>query len=156
MENNYRWRKLSRLNGFDYSNDNCYFVTTCVEARQPAFGTICNGQMELNAAGVIVENQLMWLQDRYEYVKIHLAVVMPDHVHAIIEIRSNGKNGIKVKSLSELMGAFKMTSSKQIRAEEFSSFAWQRSFHDRIIRNEESYDAILRYIKENPMNWENK
>jgi REP element-mobilizing transposase RayT len=112
--------------------------------------------MELNAAGVIVENQLMWLQDRYEYVKIHLAVVMPDHVHAIIEIRSNGKNGIKVKSLSELMGAFKMTSSKQIRAEEFPSFAWQRSFHDRIIRNEESYDAILRYIKENPMNWENK
>ncbi|WP_281228350.1 transposase [Flavobacterium aquiphilum] len=46
---------------------------------------------------------------------------------------------IKIKSLSSLMGAFKTTSSKMIHQVGFADFAWQRSFHDHIIRNERSY-----------------
>jgi hypothetical protein len=32
---------------------------------------------------------------------------------------------------------------------------WQPRFHDRIIRNEDEYWKIWKYIDENPLNWEN-
>jgi REP element-mobilizing transposase RayT len=31
---------------------------------------------------------------------------------------------------------------------------WQRSFHDHIIRNDGSLNAIREYIAKNPINWE--
>jgi putative transposase len=36
----------------------------------------------------------------------------------------------------------------------FNKRLWQRSFHDHIIRNERSLNAIRRYIAKNPVNWE--
>jgi putative transposase len=60
---------------------------------------------------------------------------------------------IKTKSLSSLMGAFKTTSSKIIHLAGFVDFAWQRSFHDHIIRNEKSYLNISNYIESNPDRW---
>ena len=32
---------------------------------------------------------------------------------------------------------------------------WQKSFYDRIIRNENEYRAFAEYIETNPINWEN-
>ncbi len=32
-------------------------------------------------------------------------------------------------------------------------FCWQRSFHDRIIRNEQEYWKIKKYIQNNPKMW---
>lgn len=60
----------------------------------------------------------------------------------------------KIKSVSELMGAYKMKVSKHIHASGFLRFAWQRSFHDHIIRNEESYKKISNYIINNPNCWD--
>jgi putative transposase len=60
---------------------------------------------------------------------------------------------IKIKSLSELMGAYKTTTSKQIHLAGRRDFKWQRSFHDYIIRNEHSYLHISDYIQNNPLNW---
>jgi len=31
---------------------------------------------------------------------------------------------------------------------------WQRSFHDRIIRDKKEYRKIWRYINENPVKWQ--
>ena len=80
---------------------------------------------------------------------------MPNHVHAIIEIDSDmaSEQSIKIKSLSELVGAYKTTSSKQIHLAGFYSFAWQRSFHDHIIRNDASYERISNYIETNHERW---
>ena len=36
----------------------------------------------------------------------------------------------------------------------FNKRLWQRSFHDHIIRNERSLNAIREYIANNPINWE--
>ena len=80
---------------------------------------------------------------------------MPNHVHAILEIDSNliSDCEIKIKSLSELIGAYKTTSSKQIHLAGFTGFTWQRSFHDHIIRNGGSYERISNYIETNPEKW---
>ena len=56
--------------------------------------------------------------------------------------------------MSELIGAFKTTSSKRIREGGLTSFQWQRSFHDHVIRDDEDLNRIREYIRENPVRWE--
>jgi|SRR6185437_3972496 len=60
----------------------------------------------------------------------------------------------KIKPLSELMGAYKTTVSKQIHLAGYAGFIWQRSFHDHIIRDEKSYENIANYIIDNPKTWD--
>jgi REP element-mobilizing transposase RayT len=88
---------------------------------------------------------------------------MPNHIHAIIEIDSKLLNTVqnlyepekivKIKSLSQIMGAFKTTSSKLIHEAGRFDFAWHRSFHDHIIKDEKSYLNILNYLENNPNSW---
>ncbi|AEA44767.1 transposase [Fluviicola taffensis] len=150
-----RHRKLNRLNGFDYSKDNTYFITSCVQNKYPLLGKIIGEEMQLNELGKIIERQWYWLEEQYSYVKLHAFVVMPDHIHGLIEIDRNLKieENQKIKSISQLIGAFKTNSSKEIHLKWDESFAWQRSFHDRIVRDENEYQRIFKYIVENPIKW---
>ncbi len=170
-------RKPNRLQGYDYSTDNLYFITSCVHNRICCFGQPSEQQMILNEYGKIAEKQWYWLGEQYPYVVLHEFVVMPNHIHGIIEIdrmrifapvgtgrdlslRLQESETIKIKSLSELMGAYKTTVSKQIhliectdRSRPACAFKWQRSFHDSIIRDRESFHRISDYIVNNPKNW---
>jgi putative transposase len=204
----HRTRLSNRLQGYDYSRNALYFVTSCVKDRICCFGVIKDDQMLANEYGQIAKQQWQWLEQQYLYIILHSFVVMPNHIHGVIEIDdrmvgtgrdpSNNENDdhnigtgrdlslqqqeqpnndgddrlipqpqeTKIKSLSELMGAYKTTSSKQIHLAEMDgiasdrdrsrpvlTFKWQRSFHDHIIRNEESYLRISNYIQNNPSNW---
>jgi REP element-mobilizing transposase RayT len=172
-------RKRNRMLGYDYSQNNLYFVTICVQDRKCCFGAIvgtgrdlsvhnqnpahnqnCSANaitkiMQRNQYGTIAHDRLVWLENQYVYVFLHSYIVMPNHVHAIIEIDSDrtSEQSIKIKSLSELVGAYKTTSSKQIHLAGLSGFAWQRSFHDHIIRNVASYERISNYIETNQERW---
>ncbi len=169
-----RKRKPNRLKDFDYSQENLYFITSCVHNRMCCLGVIDDGNMIPNDYGKIAENQWHWLAEQYPYVALHAFVVMPNHIHGIIEIVGTGRhishsdgNHIvrtgrdlslresKIKSLSELMGAYKTTVSKQIHLTGYYEFQWQRSFYDHIIRNYDSFQKISDYIVTNPMKWEN-
>jgi REP element-mobilizing transposase RayT len=113
--------------------------------------------MVLNDYGLIAEKQWYWLGEQYPYVVLHEFVVMPNHIHGIIEInrsRIKSSDPIKIKPLSELMGAYKTTASKQIHLTGFTEFRWQRSFYEHIIRDEKSLETISDYIFRNPENWE--
>jgi REP element-mobilizing transposase RayT len=57
--------------------------------------------------------------------------------------------------LSKIIHGFKSTVTRIIQKQfpDFN-FAWQRSYHDRIIRNEKELNAIRRYIINNPIHWE--
>ncbi|WP_235889619.1 transposase [Flavobacterium restrictum] len=192
-------RKRNRMKGFDYSSNNIYFVTICVQNRECCFGYVGTGcdlsvhhpnenhpnenhsnenhpnenhpnenhpnddkkndfsgiKMNLNEYGKIVDEQIIWLEEQYQYAVIHNYAVMPNHVHIILEIDSLKvkDSTTKIKSLSSLIGAFKTTSSKIIHKKGLENFAWQRSFHDHIIRNEKAYDTIFNYIDLNPEKW---
>jgi len=142
--------KPNRLKGFDYSSDRIYFVTSVVKNRISCFGVLEDGTIKLNQFGEITMQQMRWLPEQYPYVRLHEFVIMPDHVHALIEIDQTRFKG-KIKSLSELMGAFKTRSSKFIRLAGLNDFQWQTSFHDRIVRNHGEIDHITKYIRDNPM-----
>ncbi|GEO12202.1 transposase [Segetibacter aerophilus] len=156
-------RLPNRLQGYDYSRNALYFVTLCVHDRVDCLGEIKDDQMFANEYGKIAEQQWQWLEQQYPYVVLHSFVVMPNHIHGIVEINDHmvgtgrdlslQQQQRKIKSLSELMGAYKTTTSKQIHLSGLTVFKWQRSFHDHIIRNEESYERISNYIQKNPSNW---
>jgi putative transposase len=152
-------RKRNRKKGFNYSNDGAYFITSCVQNQIHYFGEIKNKKMILNKYGKIVLDKWRWLLKQYAYVSLGEFIVMPNHVHGIIYINSFVGTSCnlslqKTKSLSELIGAFKTVSSKGINKNNtFSDFRWQRSFHDRIIRNEKELKNISEYIYLNPKNW---
>jgi hypothetical protein len=79
-------RKLNRLNNFDYTTQTVYFVTTNTHKFKHHFGKVINGEMHLNSFGRIVQNQLLWLEENYSYVQLHNYVIMPNHVHILMEI----------------------------------------------------------------------
>jgi len=168
-------RKRNRLKNFDYSRDALYFVTPCIKDRIHYFGEVYNGKMITNKFGKIAENQWNWLAEQYPYVILHAFVVMPNHIHGIIEInrknifndiniaRTCHKNNVrpgrdlaqpKIKPLPQLIGAYKTTVSKQIHLMGGKDFAWHRSFHDHIIRNDVEYHRISHYIEMNPQKWD--
>ena len=158
-------RKANRLHGYDYRRNARYFVTSCVQDRICCLGEIRDDEMLLNEFGKIAQQQFKWLEQQYPYVDLYSFIVMPNHIHGIIEINDRVGTGrdlavrkqtdtpIKIKSLSELMGAYKTTTSKQIHLAGLADFMWQRSFHDHIIRNEEAFLRISNYIQNNPANW---
>ena len=59
----------------------------------------------------------------------------------------------RIKPLTELIGAYKTTVSKRIHVHGDVMFKWQESFHDHIIRNNQSLKSIINYIETNPSRW---
>src|SRR5690606_18818703 len=49
-----------------------------------------NGNMQLNEMGNIAEDYLQNIPNKYTQTKMHAYVVMPNHVHSIIEIMETG------------------------------------------------------------------
>ena len=47
-------RRSIRLKGYDYSSVGSYFITICTFQRECLFGTISDGEMQLNQYGKIV------------------------------------------------------------------------------------------------------
>ncbi|MGV8946263.1 MAG: transposase [Lutibacter sp.] len=176
-------RKRNRMKGYDYSQNNLYFITSCVKNMVCCFGEIVgirtgrdlsvqdlsainenSAKMILNEFGLIAKNQLVWLENQYSYVILHKYVIMPNHIHVVIEIDSSkiykseiaselSLQQMKIKSLSQIMGAYKTTCSKLIHNAGYEDFAWHRSFYDHIIRDENGFYNIINYIENNPENW---
>jgi len=166
-------RKHNRLINFDYQTNGLYFVTICTRNREHLFGGVYHDFMCVNRIGSVVYRQWEWLFVQYPYIINHGFIVMPNHVHGIIEIDRSligdkewlVKHGrdrsrpvptdvankldieinikpTKILSLSNIIGAFKTTSSKMIHQQNFPQFNWQRSFHDHIIKKEKELDII--------------
>ncbi len=157
-------RKLNRLKDYDYSQEGYYFVSICTKEKEAYFGRMENEKMILNEYGEIVKRQWLWLENQYGYVCLDEFIVMPNHFHGILVIDNNFDNKcrdrsrpvptVKIKSLSELIGVFKTTSSKSIHQNGLVQFKWQRSFYDHIIRNDKSLNNIRKYIIDNPLKWD--
>jgi putative transposase len=75
----------ARYIAHDY-NHGMYFITVCSAAHEHYFGKITNGEMELNALGEYLLQNLQNVSLHYPYAEIPLFVIMPNHIHAIVII----------------------------------------------------------------------
>jgi hypothetical protein len=82
-------RRSIRLPGYDYAQDGAYFVTVCLHGRECLFGDVRDGQMVLNEAGRTVWAVWETLPARFPSIDLDMFVVMPNHVHGIIVLRTD-------------------------------------------------------------------
>jgi len=217
-------RRSIRLNGYDYSQRGLYFITICCQNRVCRFGQVVNGEMILNDAGKIADGCWTDIPIHFPNAVLHEHVVMPNHVHGIIEllddkfyrinndlddgdvddgdvddgnvddgdvdvgaenflplrrshqsirthgirthgirthgIRTHGirTHGIRTheiipRSISSIVKGYKIGVTKWFRSQAVTDTIWQRNFYESIIRDERAYQAISRYIINNPSKW---
>ena len=137
-------RKKNRKEWYDYSAWWWYFLTLCTENRFHFFGEIVDDEMVLSDAGKIAHDSWINISGFYDsHVDIHDFVIMQNHIHGIVVIDGNSV------SISTIIKSYKWYCSKSIR-QFLAEFARQKSFHDRIIRDQKEYENISHYIKKNP------
>ncbi|MDR0799264.1 MAG: transposase [Dysgonamonadaceae bacterium] len=94
-------RRSIRLRDYDYSQAGLYFVTICVQKHECMFGKITDGEMILNEYGKTANDCWLDIPQHYPNVVLHEFVVMPNHVHGIIEIITNDDGtGVGAKNFS--------------------------------------------------------
>ena len=131
-----------------------YFVTICTQNREHYFGEIVKNnndepEMALTSIGRFAEEQIRNVTCHYSYAEFPLWVVMPNHVHLLLQIHSDPDgHPIAAPTVSQMVNQFKGTVSKKIG---FSP--WQKGFYDHVIRGETDYREIWKYIEENPLKW---
>lgn len=149
-------RKKIRLENYDYSSAGAYFVTVCTQNRKKLFwkdntnvgaDIIRPKEETLSSAGEIVDNAINQISDHYENILVDKYCIMPDHIHLIIFIMSDESGRIiSAPTLQTVVGQMKRYVSKELGFP-----VWQKSFVDRVIRNDAGYRKIWEYIDNNPI-----
>ena len=88
--------RVTARRGFLYG---IYFVTVCVKNRKPILSNIIVGannvrpkEIHLTKYGEIVETAIKNIPQHYPSIKIDNYVIMPDHIHLLLQINTD-KNG---------------------------------------------------------------
>lgn len=111
-----------------------YLLTSVVQNRQAVF-TNC-------PLGRLLEEEFRRAQDQ-DLVRSLAWVVMPDHFHWLVELRSG--------TLQALMQGVKSRSAISVnRSRGRSEQLWQKGYHDRAIRYDEDLQKVADYILANP------
>ena len=173
-------RKSIRLVGYDYSKAGLYFVTICCQNRECLFGEIVGENMILSDGGKIANECWVAIPKHFKNVVLHEHIIMPNHVHGIIEIApldadayqqssididivknarvnidSPLQNTFKSpsKTIGSIIRGYKIGVTKWFHSNTEIDIIWQRNYYEHIIRNGESYLKISDYIINNPKNW---
>ncbi len=159
-------RKEIRLKDYDYSSPGVYFVTICTAKRKNLFwqgtfdvdayydqtvGASCARPQNLPLSdwGKIVLDQLEIWGNAYKNVSLNSYVIMPNHLHLLVEITAdeNGRPQV-APTLSQMIQQFKGAVTKRI-----GKPIWQKLFMEHVIRDNQDYVTRLNYIYENPARW---
>ena len=149
-----RTRVNLRLEGWDYKNSGHYFITFSTFERKQILGAVLRARegakVRLFLAGRICVRAAKQAEAAHKGVRILSFVVMPNHVHAIIELSNDGAGD---DSVSKFVHHWKGLTTHICRQHGVSGRVWQRSFYDRIIRNAAEEESIAKYIEHNPLRW---
>ena len=83
----------ARLQNWDYSWNAAYFITICTAGRDSVFGKILDGKMILSNLGIIADVFWHEIKNHCNTAELDAFVVMPNHLHGIILLTGNEKNG---------------------------------------------------------------
>ena len=160
-------RKNIRLKDYDYSQPGCYFITICVKDgreilwdqydQTPVTSVMPVGahsvrppmvDIPLSRIGKCIKTAIENIPAIYENIEINNYVIMPNHIHILIVIHEDCGRTMCAPTISRIVKQCKEYVTKQI-----GYSIWQKSYHDRIIRNEKEYLIKWQYIDENPIKW---
>ena len=159
-------RHSLRPHGYDYAQAGAYFVTIYTQDRECLLGEVsANGTLDLNPAGRMVLNAWEVLPEHYPDTDVDAFVVMPNHLHGIVvpcpeDAAQVQWAGTCRLSLVDVVQRLKSLTTARYRHgvvndgwPPFNGRLWQRSFYERIVRNEQELKAIREYVELNPASW---
>ena len=142
-------RKKNRMEKYDYSTPGAYFITVCVDGRKPILwevgAAIC--RQPVSKIGAVVEMAIQQISQHYPMITVDKYCIMPDHIHILLFIDAYDENRrqIAAPTVSTVVGHMKRWVSVKL-----GYSIWQKSFFDRVIRNEKDYRLVWEYIENNP------
>jgi len=113
-----------------------YFVTGCTRYRREIFVTDARVKMVIAEIGAS-RDRLRWL--------VGGVVVMPDHFHLFCSPLDRQDH-----DLSRFTGAWRSAVSRKLKQDGVATPIWQKSFHDHLLRSDESYGNKWDYVRSNP------
>ncbi len=149
-------RKRNRFPGYDYSQNGTYFITVCTKNKRcilskiVGVGDLDDPEIRLTEYGIIAQDCIKEINDTYEDLEIEKYVVMPNHIHFLVNV-INGSSRTPTHTsatIPKLVSTFKRFCNKK-----YGEDIWQRSYYDHIIRDENDYFKIWDYINSNPAKW---
>jgi putative transposase len=147
-----------RLRRWDYRRGGVYFITLVTAGRRNVFGDVVDGVMTLNERGRAVMTCWAMIPTIHPGVRLGSIVVMPNHIHALIELPhrdleapASMRSGRARGTLGVIVGGFKAAVTRRLGLAPGS--LWQRQFHDRIVRDQRDLEAFEEYIAMNPERW---
>ena len=158
MEKQLPKRKSPRLKSFDYSTTGAYFITICTQNRKNILSTI-GGEgsplPKLSHYGEIADLWIQKLPEKYHEISVDCYVIMPNHIHLLLSVMKDDGRGDPSPTVDTAMGWLKYQITKEINKLRGTpgEKLLQRSFFDHIIRNQDDYYEIYKYIYENPLRW---
>ena len=126
----------SRLRDFPYIGEYRYFLTICTQNRAPVFEVDANARC---AVAQILRTSSQLAFDVIAYC------VMPDHVHALVAgMQPDSDFQLLAKTYKQVTGHWwKQTGQNRL--------LWQEGFHDRVLREDDHTEDVVRYILLNPV-----
>ena len=109
-------RKPNRLTEYDYSTPNAYFITVCTQDRKNLFWTDVGAIIDrpenipLTNLGMMVKQAIYDITRHYPAISVDHAVVMPNHIHLLLQINTDADGLILLgKPCSTMRTAHKIT-----------------------------------------------
>ncbi len=90
-----------RLSYWDYGSNASYFVTICCKNKNPFFGKIADGKMNLSDIGFLANKFWLEIPNHFPFVELGAFVVMPDHMHGIIIINKTERTDVASSNLDD-------------------------------------------------------
>jgi len=173
-------RNSIRLKAYDYRSAGCYFITICTFEKEPMLAEISGGETHLTPLGKVVRECWTEIPQHFPNAELDEFVVMPDHLHGIIVFNNSTPpvgaqhaapdpmtaaqraqhaaplRNVLPTSLGAVIRSFKSAGTKRINELRNTPGlpAWQRNYHERVIRNDGELYALRDYIQTNPARWE--
>jgi len=162
-------RRPNRLKEYNYNQNGIYFITMCIQNREPILSNITIEeqipQVHLSEYGRIVEKYIMSVQYRKMQITVNHYVIMPDHVHMLLSVQGETskketdgtspaqKSALVAPSPTNAVIPQIVSGIKRLTNREIGFNIWQRSYYDHVIRDEQDYWNIWQYIENNPARW---
>jgi putative transposase len=81
--------ETTRLRNWDYGRNGIYFVTICTGGRDWFFGTNNQNEIILSESGFVANRIWLDIPNNFSYIIPHEYIIMPNHVHGILEIHNH-------------------------------------------------------------------
>lgn len=148
-------RKALRIKAYDYAQPGFYFLTITTQQRICNLAEFGNQELRLTQLGKVVESCWNEIPSHFPLVRLDMHVIMPNHLHGIIEICPAGNEPCAKGTFRTVIAAFKGACTRIWRKQRGSAESiWQRDYYERIVRNESELLKFRTYIIQNPEKWE--